>query len=240
MSLAYSYSRTFLIGCLACNALGCTLSPKVNVSEGVAKSAASEIGSGMEGAAKEFGQELVHASRPYEEEILTRVRELNQSVNHLIETAREMPRSFGEAVTDRLVKEESFQRALRGFAVLAQSPEHLASAVEKGPYILSAKLDELQTEFAKDNGFMTQQRTALFDALKKEREAVTEAIRQERASAIKDMDVLIKNTIDEVFSQITSLVERSLGLVIALILVLWGLPFVTGFFAGRMLGKKKT
>lgn len=230
---------TCFIGFLACISFGCTLSPKVSVSEGAAKSAASELGTGMEGAAKTFSTELAHASKPYEEELLARVNDLALTAKELIQATQEMPKAFGEAVTDRLVKEKSFQDALRGFSVLAQSPEHLASAVEKGPYVLSTKLEELQAEFSKEDGFLTQQRNALLDSLKKEREAITDAIRQERANAMKDLDALTKDAIDEIFSQATLLVRNALWLVIAVVLVLWGLPFAAGFFVGRVLGKKR-
>jgi hypothetical protein len=227
-----------LIGVLAWIGFGCTLAPKVSVSEGTAKAAASELGTGMEGAAKTFGTELAHSTKPYQEELLARVKDLTQSANQLIQATREMPRAFGEAVTDRLVKEESFQRALRGFSVLAQSPEHLASAVEKGPYVLSAKLEELQVELNKEDGFVAQQRNALLDSFRKEREALTEAIHQERGNAMKDLDALTKHAIDEVFSQAKLLVQDTLWLVLALILVLCGAPFAAGFFVGRYLGKK--
>ena len=238
MSWCYPFSIICLIGFLSWSGFGCTLSPKVNVSEGVAKSAASELGTGMEGAAKTFGAELAHASKPYEEELLARVSDLTATAKELIEAARTMPTAFGEAVTDRLVKERSFQNALRGFSVLAQSPEHLASAVEKGPDLLKTKIEELQAEFKKEDGFVTQQRAALFDGIKKEREAITEAIRQERANAMKDFDALTKSAIDEVFSQATRLVQDSLWLVVLLVVVLWGLPFASGFFVGRLFGRK--
>jgi hypothetical protein len=227
-----------LIGFLAWISFGCTLSPKVSVSEGAAKSAASELGTGMEGAAKTFSTELAHASKPYEEELLARVNDLTLTAKELIQATQEMPKAFGEAVTDRLAKEKSFQSALRGFSVLAQSPEHLASAVEKGPYVLSTKLEELQAELSKEDGFLTQQRNALLDSVKKEREALTEAIRQERGNAMKDLDVLTKHTIDEVFSQATLLVRNSLWLLLPVVVILWGLPFVAGFIVGRVLGKK--
>ncbi len=227
-----------LIGLLAWVSVGCTLSPKVSVSEGAAKSAASELGTGMEGAAKTLGTELVHASKPYEEELLTRVSDLTLTAKELIRAAEEMPKAFGEAVTDRLAREKSFQNALRGFSVLAQSPEHLASAVEKGPSVLSGKLEELQAELSREDGFLTQQRNAVLDSVKKEREALTEAIRQERGNAMKDLDALTKHAIDEVFSQATLLVRDSLWLLLAIVVVLWGLPFAAGFIVGRILERK--
>lgn len=227
-----------LIGFLAWIGSGCTLAPKVNVSEGVAKSAASKLETGMEGAAKTFGTELAHASTPYEEALLARVDDLTLTAKELIQATREMPRAFGEAVTDRLAKEKAFQNALRGFSVLAQSPDHLASAVEKGPYVLSAKLEDLQAELNKEDGFLTRQRNALFDSVKREREALTEAIRQERDNAMKDLDSLTKHAIDNVFSQATLLVRDSLWLLLAVVVVLWGLPFAAGFLAGRVLGRR--
>src|SRR5262249_29414535 len=116
--------------------------------------------------------------------------------------------------------------------------EHLASAVEKGPSVLSGKLEELKAELSREDGFLTQQRNALLDSVKKEREALTEAIRQERGSAMKDLDALTKHAIDQVFSQATLLVRDSLWLLLAIVVVLWGLPFAAGFIVGRILGRK--
>jgi hypothetical protein len=192
----------------------------------------------MEGAAKAFGTEVVHASKPQQEELLASVKELAAATSELVQASREMPRAFGEAVTDRLVKEESFQKALRGFSVLAQSPQHLAAAVEKGPSVLAAKLEALEANLNKEDGFVTQQRNALLESLTKEREAITETMRQERINAMKDLDALTKHAIDEVFSQTRFLVENALWLVILLIFVLWGLPFATGFLIARLLRKK--
>ncbi|HKT34751.1 MAG TPA: hypothetical protein VJR03_07950 [Nitrospira sp.] len=212
----------------------------MTVSEGAAKSAASELGTDIEAAAKTLGSEFVRASKPYEQDLLAQVHELTVLAKELIQSTREMPRAFGEAVTDRLAKEESFRRALGGFAVLARSPEHLASAVEKGPYVLSTKLEALQSELSKEDGFLTQQRNALFDSVRKEREALTDVIHQERAEAVKDFDALTKHTIDEIFTQATRLVESSLWLLIGLAIVLWGLPFAAGFIAGRVVGRKRS
>ena len=105
----------YLASVLAWAGFGCTLAPRVSVSEGAAKSAASELGTGMEGAAKTFGTELAHASQPYEEELLARVKDLTLSATQLVQASRDMPKAFGEAVTDRLVKEKSFRDALHGF-----------------------------------------------------------------------------------------------------------------------------
>lgn len=239
MSCCRSGSVIYLISFLALTAFGCTLAPKVSVSEEAAKSAASKLGEGMEGAAKEFGTELSHSTKPYQEELLARANDLTLSSNQLVQAARVMPSAFGEAVTDRLLKEKSFQSALRGVSVLAESPQHLASAVAKGPFLLNSKLEELQAELSKENGFVAQQRNALFDSFQKEREALTQAIRQERINAMNDLDTLTKHAIDEVFAQAEVLVRNALWLVIALILVLWGLPFVAGFFVGRLLGRKE-
>jgi hypothetical protein len=226
--------RSTFIAVFVVTALGCTLSPKVNVSEGVAKTAASELGTGIEGAAQKFGTEVAKAGRPYEEELLARVHDLTLSADRLVDETRTMPAAFGEAVADRLAKEESFQEALRGFSVLARSPERFASAVEKSPSVLKATLDELQAELVGEDGVLAQQRTAFFDGMKKEREAVTAAIREERANAINALDAYTTHALDEIFSQVTRLVERSLGFVIALILIVWGLPFLAGFLVGRV------
>jgi hypothetical protein len=218
--------------------VSCTLAPKVNVSDSAVKTATTELSTGMEGAAKEFGSEVIHASKVQQEEFLANVKELAAASSELVHVSREMPRAFGEAMTERLLKEASFQRALHGFSVLAQSPQHLAASIEKGPSVLAAKLEAFEANLNKEDGFVTQQRNALIDSLTKEREAITKTIQQERANAMKDLDVLTTHAIDEVFSQTRLLVENALWLAILLVLVLWGLPFATGFLVGRLVRKK--
>jgi hypothetical protein len=78
----------------------------------------------------------------------------------------------------------------------------------------------------------------LIESLTKEREAITKTIEQERANVMKDLDALTTHAIDEVFSQTRLLVENALWLAVLLILVLWGLPFATGFLVGRLVRKK--
>jgi hypothetical protein len=122
--------------------------------------------------------------------------------------------------------------------VLAQSPQHFAASIEKGPSLLAAKLEAFEANLNKEDGFVTQQRNALIESLTKEREAITKTIEQERANAMKDLDALTTHAIDEVFSQTRLLVENALWLAVLLVLVLWGLPFATGFLVGRLVRKK--
>jgi hypothetical protein len=236
------YSRLLLIVCFSSLwvwiGVSCTLAPKVNVSDTAVRTATTELSAGMEGAATALGTEVVHATQRQQEELLARVKELAAATSEFVHATREMPRAFGDAVTDRLLKDVSFQKALRGFSVLAQSPQHLAAAVEKGPSVLAAKLDALEANLNQEDGFVTQQRNALLESLTKERQAITEAIQQERINAMKDFDALTKKGIDEVFSQTRLLVKNALWLVILLIVVLWGLPFAAGFLMGRLLRKK--
>jgi fructose-1-phosphate kinase PfkB-like protein len=192
----------------------------------------------MEGAAKEFGSEVIHASKAQQEEFLASMKELAAATSELVHASREMPRAFGEAVTEHLLKEASFQRALHGFSVLAQSPQHLAASIEKGPSLLAAKLEAFEANLNKEDGFVTQQRNALIESLTKEREAITKTIEQERANVMKDLDALTTHAINEVFSQTRLLVENALWLAVLPILVLWGLPFATGFLVGRLVRKK--
>ena len=141
-------------------------------------------------------------------------------------------------MTDRLLNEPSIHRALEGVSVLALSPQHLADSVEKGPAFLSAKLTDLQTEFTRADGFITQQRTALLDAVAKERMAIADTIRQERVEAIKDLDSFTKHKIEEIFSELRLLIKNALWLVILLVVVLWGLPFGAGLLVGRHMRKR--
>ena len=227
-----------LIGGVIVAGAGCTLAPKVNVSEGVAKKAASELGTGLEGAAQKFGTEVARASEPYQEEVLARLKEFTASTNQLVQISRDMPRTLGETVTDRLLAAEPVQVALRDFTVLSRAPQKLAASIEQSPHVLGARLEALQAELTKSDGFLTQQRAALLESVKQEREALTESIRQERASVMKDINVLTKNAIDEVFAQGRVLVEHALWLIIVLVLVLWGLPFAAGFLLGRLVQKR--
>lgn len=100
----------------------CGICPKVNVSDSAVKTATTELSTGMEGAAKGLGAEVIQASKPHQEESLASVKELATATSELVRASREMPRAFGEAVTNRLLKEASFQRALQGFSVLAHLP----------------------------------------------------------------------------------------------------------------------
>lgn len=223
---------------VSCLTLGCTLAPRVNVPDSAVKAATTGLTAGAKGVAKEAETELVRIGDRYRDEFQATVKELTESVQGLVRQSNVMPRAFGEGVTDRLLNEPSIHRALEGVSVLALSPQHLADSVEKGPAFLSAKLTDLQTEFTRADGFITQQRTALLDAVAKERMAIAETIRQERVEAIKDLDSFTKHKIEEIFSELRLLIKNALWLVILLVVVLWGLPFGAGLLVGRHMRKR--
>lgn len=230
--------RVGLYAFVGSSALGCTLAPRVNVPDSAVKTATTELTAGVRGLAKETETEFAGVGERYKEELHAAVKELTESVHDLVGQSRVMPRAFGEGLTDRLLKEQSIHRALEGFSVLAQSPQHLADSVQKGPAFLSDKLADLQTELTRGDGFLTQQRNALLDAVAKERMAIAETIRQERVEAIKDLDSFTKRKIEEIFSEIQLLIKSALWLVILLVVVLWGLPFAAGLLVGRHMRKR--
>ncbi len=221
--------------------LGCTLAPTVNVPTGDLKEAAQDVSSGVEGAAKEFGKGIGESGEKYRNEIQAVSKDLHaltQSVQDAMAMAKGSPAAFGEAVTDHLFKEEAVQRALKSVSQMAQSGERVAASAETGPTILAQKLEHLQAELTKGDGFITQHRTALVEELRKERIALTDLLHQERAAATRDLEALTIKVIDEVAAQVRKLVEGALWLLILFVAVLWGLPFGAGFLVGRLVRKK--
>lgn len=220
---------------------GCTLAPTVNVPAGDLKEVAQDVSSDVKGAAKELGKGIGESSEKYRNEIQAVSKDLNsltQSVQDAVAMAKGSPAAFGEAITDRLLKEEAVQRALKSVSQMAQSGERVAASAETGPTILAQNLEHLQAELTKGDGFITQHRNALVEELRKERIALTDLLHQERAAVTKDIEALTIKIVDEVAAQLRKLVEGALWLLILFVAVLWGLPFGAGFLVGRVVRKK--
>jgi hypothetical protein len=195
----------------------------------------------MKGGAKEFGKGLAEGSERYREEVQEAskgVTMLVKSANELVAITKDSPAAFGDAMTTRLLQDDSVQAALKSFSGLARSGEHFAASSEKGPVLLAAKIAEVQNELTRPDGFITQQRTAILEELRKERQTVTDTIRQERVDAMKDLDAFTVKVIDETSAQIRKIISSALLLIILFVLVLWGLPFGAGFLVGRLMRKK--
>jgi hypothetical protein len=228
---------------LAC--AGCTLAPTVNVPTEDIKEAATDLSAGARGAAEEVRAGLGEAGgklgEQYREEIRAASKDLSamaKSVNDLVAYAKESPAVFGDAIAQRLVQEEAIQSTLKSVAALAKSQERVAAAGTEVPKILADKITEFQEALASKEGFLSQQRAAILDELRKERMAIAETIRRERIDAMKGLDALASNAINETGAQIQRIIGSALGLTILLVIVMWGLPFAAGFLVGRVWRRK--
>ena len=220
---------------------GCTLAPTVNVPTDELKDAAADLSAGMKGGGKEFGASLAAGSERYRDEIRAAsegVTKLSQSADQLVTIAKDSPAAFGEAVTRRALGDDDVQRALKSVTGLARSGERAVEAAEKGPALLAARIADMQGELTKADGFITQQRIAILEELKKERIAISETIQQERAAVMKDLDATTIKVIQETSAQLQTLIGSALVLIILLVLVLWGLPFGAGILVGRLTRKR--
>ena len=219
----------------------CTLAPTVNVPTDELKDAAADLSAGVKGGAREFGTGLAAGSERYREEIQTAaqgVSKIAKSADDLVTIAKDSPVAFGDAVAHGVLQDESIQKTLKSLTGLARSGDRFVAAAEQGPALLAAKIGEIQAEWTKPDGFVAQQRDVVLGELRKERAAITEAISQERAAAMKDLDAYTVTVIREVSTQLRTLVGSALLLIILLVLVLWGLPFGAGFLVGRLTRRK--
>jgi hypothetical protein len=66
-----------------------------------------------------------------------------------------------------------------------------------------------------------------------ERQATMEALDAERAAAAVDAARIANDVVREAGLEVRRLVREALALVIALVLVVLGLPFAAGYFVGR-------
>lgn len=197
------------------------------------KEAATGISAEAKASAKEFGTGLAEAGEKYREELSHDIRLLAQSADNLVTLTKDSPAAISDAMTRRLLQDPDVQNVLKSVANLARSGEHFAAAAERGPALLAARLADIQGDLTRDNGFLSQQRTAIMDDLRKERVAIAETIRQERQEVMKDLDAFTVKMIEEVSAQLRYLISSALWLLILFVLVLWGLPFGAGVLVGR-------
>ena len=215
----------------------CTLAPTVNVPTDDIKEAGKDVSAAVKGGAKDFGEGVAAGGERFRVEIQTAaegVSKIARSADDLVGIAKDSPAAFGDAVSERVVRDEHIVRTLNSITGLARSGERLVKAAEQGPTLLASKITEVQAELTKADGFLTVQRDAIVGELKKEREAITQAISQERAAAMKDLDVYTTKALHEVSVQLTPMVTTVMFGGVLLLLVILGLPFAAGYMVGRL------
>jgi hypothetical protein len=201
------------------------------------KGAATDLSTDAKRSAREFEARLQASGEKYREDIRTAaegVSKIAKASDDLVMVARDSPTAFGDAVARRTMGDVEVQRALKSLTGLAKSGERAVEAAEKGPALLASRIADMQAELTKADGFITLQRTAILEELRKERLAITETLQQERAAAMKDLDATILKVVQETFSQLHKIIGSALLGIILFVLVLWGLPFLAGFLVGRV------
>jgi len=220
----------------------CTLAPTVNVPTEDIKEAGKDVSAAVKGGAKDFGEGVAAGGERFRAEIQTAaegVSKIARSTDDLVVIAKDSPAAFGDAVSERVVRDENIVRTLNSVTSLARSGERLVKAAEQGPALLAAKITDMQAELTKADGFLTVQRDAIVGELKKEREAITQAISQERAAAMKDLDSYTTKALHELSAQLTPIIATLTFGGALLLLVILGLPFAAGYIVGRLTRSKR-
>jgi len=177
-------------------------------------------------ATEQIGEEIHAASRD--------LAALSRTANDLVTVAKESPAHFADAATQK----EDVKTIVRTLTGLARSLDEAVAVAEKNAAAFRKAVADLKADLGKDDGVLNTQRKAFMEDFRKEREVVAGEIRQERAEIMKQVDALSGKLLDQAARKVTELVENALGLLIVLVLVLWGLPFGAGVFVGRLMKKK--
>ena len=171
------------------------------------------------------------------EEIRAASRELaalSKAANDMVVVAKESPAHFADAATQK----EDVKTIVKTLTGLAKSLDEAVAVADKNASAFRGAVADLKADLARDDGVLNTQRKAFMEDFRQERETVTVALRQERAEIMKQVDALSAKLLDQAARKVTELVETALGLLIVLVLVLWGLPFGAGIFVGRLMKKK--
>jgi len=162
---------------------------------------------------------------------------------------------------------EPFAEGMRKFSVGAEAmfeafpvlAENSKVLVENARQLTKATSD-LTTTLAPELARFDRQWTATLATFKTEREAVLEALRAERIEVVKSLDVqresltrdfareraeiamatdkMAQNAIDRAGQQLRSLVGTVLFYLVLALLIVLGLPFVFGYWVGKVAGRR--
>jgi hypothetical protein len=123
--------------------------------------------------------------------------------------------------------------------------ERVAAVADRTPELVDASLARLQEEIAvliaafsgEREAVMeslARERVAAMDALGRERGILVEAFSLERAATMEELEIYVDKLVEDVFSEINGLAGIVLAGLIALVLVLFGVPFGIGVLVGRL------
>ena len=222
---------------------GCLVAPTAGELEQAASSASTKA---IEKASQSAGKALTDprtqealrkATEQYGEEIRAASRDLStmaRATSDLVAVAKESPAHFADAAAEK----EAVQTTVRILTDLGKSFDRAIGVAENNTAAFRAAVADLKADLAREDGVLNTQRKAFMEEFRNERETVTGAIRQERAEILKQVDALSAKLLDQAAGKVTDLVQTALGLIIVLVLVMWGLPFGAGVFVGRLMKKK--
>jgi hypothetical protein len=111
-------------------------------------------------------------------------------------------------------------------AIVEAAPKNFNGAVRDA----GTRFDSSWNEMMRD---LRSEGTTLSGSLSSERQAALDALDVERAAVAADADRISKQLIGQVGEEVRRLVRQALLLVIALVIVLLGVPFAAGYFVGR-------
>jgi chromosome segregation ATPase len=209
---------------------GCLVAPTTGELEQAASSssnkAIAKASQAAEKAKEEYGEEIRAASRD--------LATLARATSELVAVAKESPERFAAATTEK----DEVQNTVRTLAHLGKSFDRAIEVADNNTAAFRAAVVGLKDDLAQEHGVLNTQRKAFMEDFRKEREAVFGELQQERAEILKQVDVLSAKLLDQAARKVADLIQNALGLLIVLVLVLWGLPFGAGVFVGRLMKKK--
>ncbi len=121
---------------------------------------------------------------------------------------------------------------------LALLIDDMAVLAEKTPGMLDTTIIRFRQEVEPLIRALDKKWTETLIVLTKERMAITEVLREERAAAMVDLDNTSKALADKTFEYLRSMVSQVLLFVIIILVVLLGFPFTMGFLVGKYLRRK--
>jgi hypothetical protein len=125
------------------------------------------------------------------------------------------------------------QRLARLTAVAESAPELVRGAEAEVRQSLREVLDRVDASTERTIGALKSERSALFADLQSERAAVVAAVDEQRQALARDAAAIAKQVVQSAGEQARYLAGEVLLLLIALAIVVLGLPFAAGYLVGR-------
>ncbi|MCD8267693.1 MAG: hypothetical protein LUD46_04020 [Parabacteroides sp.] len=143
--------------------------------------------------------------------------------------------SYGKEIWDYQLEEDSIYGKLNyRLDEMKHNFDRMVSIMEHLPEISDCMLDSLGQQAQKIMGLMTLIVDKTFNNVDYQRKEIQQYISEERKSILEEMRVMADDSLRTLVDALPGLIGQITGWIILLVVVVFGVPFMAGFWLGKL------